>query len=115
MHKSQYMECKTNYVTMGRKSWTDEQKKLQSGLIKQWKPWEFSTGPRTPEGKKISSRNAYLELEKMNCPQLIRKYGRDLREYQHHKRLLLSKVKQLFTAEPDSGLPVPMNEVFDAL
>ncbi len=99
---------------MGRKSWTEEEKKRQSELIKKCRPWEKSTGPRTPEGKRISSRNAYRELEEMNCVQLISKYGRDLREYQHHKRLLSSKMKQLFIADPDSGLPVSINEVFDA-
>jgi hypothetical protein len=29
------------------------------GLIRNWRPWEKSTGPRTPEGKAGVSRNAY--------------------------------------------------------
>ena len=28
-------------------------------MIRQWKPWEKSTGPKTPEGKSIVSRNAW--------------------------------------------------------
>jgi hypothetical protein len=28
-------------------------------LIRTWKPWERSTGPRTPDGKAKASRNAY--------------------------------------------------------
>lgn len=28
-------------------------------LIRQWKPWEQSTGPQTDEGKSTASRNAY--------------------------------------------------------
>mgnify|MGYP006258063801 FL=1 len=38
--------------------WTKSTRKRQSQLIKQWKPWNHSTGPRTEEGKEISSQNA---------------------------------------------------------
>ena len=31
----------------------------QSKLIRTWKPWEKSTGPRSPEGKVKVSLNAY--------------------------------------------------------
>ena len=30
-----------------------------SELIHKWKPWEKSSGPRTPEGKAKSSQNAF--------------------------------------------------------
>ena len=40
-------------------AWTPERKQRQREAIQQWKPWEKSTGPRTPEGKAIVSRNAY--------------------------------------------------------
>ena len=43
---------------MARK-WTEAQKAEQRRRIQEWKPWEKSTGPKTPEGKKIVSRNAY--------------------------------------------------------
>ena len=41
-------------------------------MIRQWKPWEKSTGPKTSEGKSIVARNAYkggewLELRKLSC------------------------------------------------
>ena len=39
--------------------WTPERKAKQSELIQSWKPWRHSTGARTPEGKSVSSRNAY--------------------------------------------------------
>ena len=39
--------------------WTPERKAKQSELIQNWKPWQHSTGARTPEGKSVSSRNAY--------------------------------------------------------
>lgn len=38
--------------------WTKSARKRQSELIKQWKPWNHSTGPHTEEGKEISSQNA---------------------------------------------------------
>ena len=38
--------------------WTPERRARQSQLIHKWKPWEKSTGASTPEGKKISSKNA---------------------------------------------------------
>lgn len=37
---------------------SDDQRRLQSERIRQTKPWLNSTGPRTPEGKARSSRNA---------------------------------------------------------
>jgi hypothetical protein len=39
--------------------WTDERRARQASLIHQWQPWRKSTGPRTAQGKAISSRNAY--------------------------------------------------------
>ena len=44
---------------MAARQWTLEQRKLQSELIKQWQPWKHSTGAKTPEGKVMSSQNAY--------------------------------------------------------
>lgn len=46
---------------MGTKSaWTEERRARQAEIIRQTKPWEKSTGPKTDEGKAIASRNAYL-------------------------------------------------------
>jgi len=39
--------------------WTPERRARQAQLIRRWKPWELSTGPRTPEGKARVSRNGY--------------------------------------------------------
>lgn len=38
--------------------WTLERRERQKQLIQQWKPWEKSTGPRTPEGKALAAQNA---------------------------------------------------------
>ena len=44
---------------MPARCWTPEQRRVQSERIKSWRPWEQSTGPRTPEGKAAASRNAF--------------------------------------------------------
>jgi hypothetical protein len=38
--------------------WTPERRARQAVLIRKWKPWQQSTGPRTPEGKAKVSCNA---------------------------------------------------------
>jgi hypothetical protein len=40
------------------RKWTEEDRKRQSERIRAWKPWEKSTGPRTPEGKAKCRHNA---------------------------------------------------------
>lgn len=37
--------------------WTPEARVKQSQRIREWHPWEKSTGPVTQEGKAVSSRN----------------------------------------------------------
>ena len=45
---------------MGTKlAWTPERRAKQAANIRRTKPWLHSTGPTTPEGKSISSRNAF--------------------------------------------------------
>jgi hypothetical protein len=44
---------------MSSRKWTSEQKQKQRNAIHQWKPWERSTGPKTPQGKEIASKNAF--------------------------------------------------------
>ena len=38
---------------------TPEHRRLRSEMIRRWRPWEKSTGPRTSEGKARSSRNRW--------------------------------------------------------
>jgi hypothetical protein len=40
-------------------AWTSERRARQAAQIRHWRPWEKSTGPRSPEGKATSSRNAW--------------------------------------------------------
>ena len=39
--------------------WTPERRKRQSEAIRRWKPWQQSTGPKSPEGRAAVSRNAW--------------------------------------------------------
>ena len=41
------------------RQWTTQERQRQAELIKQWQPWQHSTGARTIEGKAIASRNAF--------------------------------------------------------
>ena len=38
--------------------WTPERRARQAELIRTWKPWNRSTGPKTPEGKARAAANA---------------------------------------------------------
>jgi hypothetical protein len=39
--------------------WTPERKAKQRKAIYAWRPWEKSTGPKTPGGKVAAARNAW--------------------------------------------------------
>jgi hypothetical protein len=39
--------------------WTVERRARQSDLIRTWRPWERSTGPRSNGGKSAAAMNAY--------------------------------------------------------
>jgi len=56
--------------------WTPERRARQAELIRQWRPWEQSMGPKTEAGKRVVSRNAY----KGGTWMLIRGLSRALRE-----------------------------------
>ena len=45
--------------------WTLERRQRQSEAIRTWKPWERSTGPRTPEGKAKVAQNSYKGAERI--------------------------------------------------
>jgi len=38
---------------------TPEHRALRAALIRRWKPWERSTGPKTPEGKKKAAMRGF--------------------------------------------------------
>jgi len=56
--------------------WTLERRKRQAEMIRQWRPWEKSTGPRTESGKQASARRGYNG----GFREMLREVGRALRE-----------------------------------
>jgi hypothetical protein len=48
-------------------------------VIRQWQPWEKSTGPRTPEGKAIVARNAFKGGKRSLLRQHIREARAQIR------------------------------------
>ena len=64
--------------------WTPERKAKQSELIQNWQPWNKSTGARTPEGKAISSKNAY----KGGSLSLMKVIASALRDYKQMLKML---------------------------
>lgn len=60
---------------MAARRWTKEQRAQQSAKIKQWQPWNKSTGPITPEGKATASHNA----DKGGVRPMLRQIAKQLR------------------------------------
>ncbi len=54
------------------KGWTPERREGQSEAIKRWKPWNQSTGPKSPEGKAAASRNAWTGGHLVKMRQLVK-------------------------------------------
>ena len=54
--------------------WTPERRAKQAALIGTWKPWERSTGPRSPDGKAKASRNAFKGGERPQLRQMMRTF-----------------------------------------
>jgi hypothetical protein len=65
---------------LSARKWTLEQRLKQSEAIRGWKPWECSTGAKTPTGKAISSQNATKTGESVYVRELIKQINRILKE-----------------------------------
>ena len=65
---------------------TPEHRALRSALIKQWRPWEHSTGPKSQEGKKTSSERGY----KGKTRPLMRELSRVMHEQLNVLKILKS-------------------------
>lgn len=59
--------------------WTPERRARQAVLIRNWRPWERSTGPRTNEGKAKASRNAYKGGQREKLREITNALNRILR------------------------------------
>lgn len=44
---------------MNNNGWTEERRIKQAEAIKNWQPWQHSTGAKTKEGKETSKMNAF--------------------------------------------------------
>lgn len=51
--------------------WTLERRARQAELIRTWRPWQRSTGPRTDEGKARAARNAWRGGERAMLRELF--------------------------------------------
>jgi hypothetical protein len=62
--------------------WTPERRQRQSEMIKQWKPWERSTGPKTKAGKLKTCQNATRSIQVEQCLQKIASLLTDQKKFQ---------------------------------
>jgi hypothetical protein len=54
---------------------TPEHKAMRATLIRRWRPWDGSTGPRSPEGKERSAKRGFKGAER----ELMRDVARALK------------------------------------
>ena len=52
--------------------WTPERRARQAAAIRQWRPWDHSTGPRTGAGKARVAQNAYKGAHRATLRRLAR-------------------------------------------
>ena len=71
-------------------TWTPERRARQAELIRQWKPWAKSTGPRSPEGRQRVSRNAWTGGHRSQLRELTKLVKAEVRA----SRELLDSCKQ---------------------
>lgn len=65
---------------MAARKWTLEQRQQQREAIRNWKPWTQSTGPKSAEGKRVASQNAWTGGYLIQMRMLIKQLNKVLRE-----------------------------------
>ena len=88
------------------RNWTPEARARQSALIRAWKPWEVSTGPRTAQGKATASMNRQSSLERARAE--IEQARRELADAQ-------AKLQKLTHGHGEGRKLDPYTEYFQAL
>lgn len=71
---------------MSLRKWTLEQRLQQAQKIQELKPWQYSTGPKTPEGKAKSRKNSYKHGTR--CKE-VRDLARQLTEWKKNLTQLI--------------------------
>ena len=67
-------------------AWTEERRARQREIIQQTKPWLKSTGPRTQEGKAVSSQNARMSPELARLKEELARIRLEALDLFHRKR-----------------------------
>ena len=75
-----------------RSGWTPERRARQAALIRTWRPWEKSTGPRTAEGKATAARNGDKGGAWKDERDNLRALKREFAELMRQQRDLLARV-----------------------
>ena len=70
--------------------WTSERRARQAKLIKRWRPWEKSTGPRSAEGKRRTSQNGFKGADWRKTGDLLSAMNELLREQRDDLKLMKS-------------------------
>ena len=70
--------------------WTLERRQRQAELIRNWRPWAKSTGPRTAEGKARVSRNAWQGGHRAQLRELSKTLNAELAEMRRFNRMALA-------------------------
>ena len=60
--------------------WTLERRRRQAELIRNWRPWEQSTGPKTPEGRLQVARNAWRGGHRQKLRELSTMVNEEIRQ-----------------------------------
>jgi hypothetical protein len=71
--------CRTNFWRRMANGWTGERRAFQAIAIRNWRPWERSTGPRSVAGKARASRNAWKGGQRQQWRALCKLLNRELR------------------------------------
>ena len=61
-------------------TWTPERRAKQAELIRQWKPWAKSTGPKSTEGKQRVARNAWTGGNRAQLRELSKMVNAEIRQ-----------------------------------
>lgn len=59
-------------------AWTPERRQRQAEQIRNWRPWEQATGPRTADGKARISQNAWKGGQRPELRRLAKRVKAEL-------------------------------------